>query len=77
MIRSKFALTAAASTGVPSENVASSRRVKVNSVASSLISQDSARNGTISPVSGSWSVSVSAICREIVRAVSCGRWCGS
>ena len=42
---SKLAFTISAVSGVPSENVTSSRRWKVNSVASSLTSHDSASHG--------------------------------
>ncbi len=54
---SKFALTAAASTGSPSLKVAPARSVKVNSVADALASNFEASHGTIFPVAGSWSVS--------------------
>jgi hypothetical protein len=52
---------------VPSEKVTSSRRVNVNSEESSLTSQSVASHGTMSPVSGSWSTRVSAICRATAR----------
>ena len=58
-MRSKFALTAAASSGLPSLKVTPSRRVNVQLDASALDVQDSASHGLISPVSGSWSVSES------------------
>ena len=69
MMSSKLALTTSAVNGVPSENVTSSRRWNVNSVASALTSQDSASHGVSSPVSGSCSSSESKSWRVHVQRV--------
>jgi len=64
-----LSFTDCAVNGVPSVKVTPSRRWKVKVIESSLRSQLSASQGTISPVSGTWSVRESAICRETLRAV--------
>ncbi len=58
---SKFFATAAASTGVPSENVTSGLRSKVYSVASSFTVHSAAIHGSISSVSGFCQVSRAAM----------------
>ncbi len=58
-IASKLSLTTAAVRALPSLKVTPERRWKVKVVASLLISQLWASQGTISPVSGFWSVSES------------------
>jgi hypothetical protein len=47
-IRSQLNFTAAASSGVPSENTSPSRRVRVNVAPASVVSNDSAIRGTMS-----------------------------
>jgi hypothetical protein len=76
-IRSKLALTASASNGVPSLKVTPWRRVKVNDVASGAAVHDSASHGLSSSVFGSCATSESTTPRVTSWDAAVGDWCGS
>src|SRR5882724_7803007 len=75
--RSKVALTAVASTGVPSLKVGPDRSTKVNRRSPSATENDDASHGMIAPVLGSWPVSESTSERLMSIVVSWLVCCGS